>query len=68
MNSNHLEIKELDYLIDLVQENLEALLCSYDFAERDFVPETIRYQYDLGVRLLAKLEDQRADMLVGEGQ
>ena len=68
MNSNHLEIKELDYLIDLVQENLEELLCSYDFSERDFVPESIRDQYCLSAGLLARLEDQRADMLVGEGQ
>lgn len=67
MYVDQLEYEELNYLIDLVQENLEVLLCSYDFSERDFVPESIRNQYNLSASLLARLEDRRADMLVGEG-
>ena len=60
---DELEFPEVDYLIAIVEENIEALLCSYDFVEKDFVPQAIRDQYDLSRKLLSKLEAWRSDIL-----
>jgi hypothetical protein len=62
MYVDQLEFEELSYLIDLVQENLNVLLCNYDFSERDFVPKSIRNQYNLSESLLARFEARRADI------
>lgn len=62
MNSDQLEYEEVDYLLSLLDEHLESLMCSYDLQLSGFPSEGLSNAYDRSRQLQLKLDVWRSNL------